>query len=265
MKIPTVIPALVRNLYKLIPLFVFFVIFSTSVFADSRSDFDFQYSKYRQSYSEFSLYKTDYLSTSSLDNQQKALLAAKQAISTRDLTKASFAAYIRDLIAQNKLKYEPLLPVSAWLLESQQFFLNEASKGQSVVTMANLNDFDTKYNESFLKYEKYLKVGVVAQKVAKLKNLSLQQQNALNAQKAKMPETVSVRVTERIALLESELTLISEKIDSMANFLISDEGMDNSDSEVFFTSKIDQLIEIRELQLSWMDKLIDLDLNYAKI
>lgn len=265
MKIPTVIPSLVRNLYKSILLFVFFVISSTFVYADSKSDFDFQYSKYRQSYSEFSLYKKDYLSNPSLDNQQKALLAAKQAISTRDLTKASFAALIRDQIIQNKLNYAPLQPVVGWLLESQQFFLNESSKGQEVVTLANLNDFDEKYLESYLKYEKYLKVGIVAQKVAKLKNLSLQQQNALASQKEKMPESVSVRVTERVSLLESELVAIGEKIDNMANFLISEEGMDNSDSEVFFTSKIEQLIEIRDLQLAWMDKLIDLDLNYAKI
>ncbi len=244
---------------------IFLVFLATSVFADSKSDFDFQYSKYRQSYSEFSLYKKDYLSTPSLDNQQKALLASKQAINTRDLTKASFAALIRDLILQNKLNYSPLQPVNAWLLESQQFFLSEAAKGQEIVTLANLNEFDTKYSESYLKYEKFLKVGIVAQKVAKLKNLSLQQQTALASQKEKMPNDVSVRVTERVSLLESELVTIGEKIDAMANFLISEEGMDNSDSEVFFTSKIEQLIEIRDLQLAWMDKLIDLDLNYAKI
>lgn len=248
-------------------LFLFTILFFlvTPVLADSRSDFDYQYGKYRERFSEFLLYKKDYLSTPSLDNQQKALLTAKLSISTRDLTKASFAAYLRDLILLNNLNFPPLIPINKGLIEAQQYFLGEASKGQAIVTLADLDTFDKSYQNSYKKYESFMKLGVVSHKIAKLKNFSLKQGSALVTLKSKLPKNVSVRVTERLESLEKDLTLITEKIDSMANYLISEEGMDNSESEIFFSAKVDQLAEIRALQLDWIEQLIDLDLNYGKI
>ncbi len=253
------------KLRLVIPTLLLFLIIPVTVFADSRSDFDYQYSKYREHFLEFSLYKKDYLSTQSLDNQQKALLSAKQTVNTRDLTKASFAAYVRDLILQNNLNYDPLIPINKGLLESQQYFLNEASKAQTIVTLADLADFDKSYSSSYQKYEVSIKMGIVAQKIAKLKNLSLQQTEALKTLKGKVESNVSVRVTERINSLETDLGVITEKIDALANLLISPDEMENTQSEIFFNAKIEPLAEIRSLQLDWMDKLIDLDLNYAKI
>lgn len=253
------------KLTRAIPLFFFFVVFATTVFADARSDYDYQYTKYREHYSEFLLFKKDYLTNPTLDNQQKALLLAKLSMNTRDLTYASFAAYLRSLIASNNLQYDPINPISASLITAQQFFLTESSKSQSIVTLQDMDTFDTDYIKAYPEHEKSLKAGIVAAKIAKFKNLSLQQDQALKKLKQKLADNVSVRVTERIDQLDKDLLVITEKIDNMANFLISKEGMDNADSEIFFSAKIELLSDIRTLQLKWMDQLIDLDLNYGKI
>ena len=245
-------------------LFLFFL--ATQVtFADSRSDFDFQYSKYRQYYSEFSLYRKDYFTNPTLDNQQKALITGKQAINTRDLTKASFASYVKDLILIDNQKYEPMMPIVGNLVTAQQFFLSEAAKGQSIVTVSDMETFNTEYQVAYPVHERSIKVGIVAHKVAKLKYLVNAQQTALKSLKDKIPNTVSVRVTERIAVLEANLQIITEKVDNMATYLNTEESMENADSEVFFTSKVEQLAAIRSLQLDWMEQLIDLDINYGKI
>lgn len=246
-------------------LFIFFLSFSF-VSADAKSDFDYQYSKHRENFLEYTLYKKDYLSNPTLDNQQKALLSAKQSTNTRELTRASFAAYLRELILINQLRGYPLADsLNANLLSAQQFFLMESQKTLGVVTIADLDKFNQDYLTEYPKHERFLKAGIVGHKLARLKYFALKQDEAIKELKNKIPSTVSVRVFERLENLESDLTTIHTKIDNLSDYLVTEESLENTQSEVFFTSRIEFLSEIRSLQLSWMDGLIDLDLNYAKI
>ncbi len=249
----------------ILSLFLFLLSYSF-VGADAKSDFDFQYSKHRESFLEYTLFKKDYISNPTLDNQQKALLSAKQSTNTRELTRASFVAYLRELILLNQLQGYPLADnLNANLLVAQQFFLMESQKTLGVVTLADLDKFNQDYLVEYPKHEKYLKAGIVGHKLARLKYFAKKQSVALAELKNKIPTSVSVRVFERLDSLESDLSVIDTKIDNLSDFLITEESLENTQSEVFFTSRIEFLAEIRSLQLTWMDKLIDLDLNYAKI
>ncbi len=246
-------------------LFIFLLSF-TFVNADAKSDFDYQYSKHRENFLEYTLYKKDYLSNPTLDNQQKALLSAKQSTNTRELTRASFAAYLRELILINQLKGYPLSDnLNSNLLSAQQFFLMESQKTLGVVTIADLEKFNQDYLIEYPKHEKYLKAGIVGHKLARLKYFALKQDEAIKELKNKIPSNVSVRAFERLDTLASDLLVIHSKIDNLSDYLITEESLDNTQSEVFFNSRVEFLAEIRSLQLAWMDKLIDLDLNYAKI
>jgi len=246
-------------------LFLFFASF-TFVSADAKSDFDYQYSKHRENYLEYTLYKKDYLSNPTLDNQQKALLSAKQSTNTRELTRASFVAYLRELILLNQLRGFPLADtLNANLLAAQQFFLMESQKTLGVVTIADLDKFNLDYQTEYTKHERYLKAGIVGHKLTRLKYFALKQDEVIKELKNKIPSTVSVRVFERLETLETDLTTIHTKIDNLSNYLITEESMENTQNEIFFSSRVEFLSEIRSLQLTWMDKLIDLDLNYAKI
>lgn len=249
----------------LLSLFIFLASFNI-ISADAKSDFDYQYSKHRESFLEYTLYKADYLSNPTLDNQQKALLSAKQSTNTRELTRASFVAFLRQLILENQLRGYPMADnLNANLLVAQQFFLMESQKTLGVVTIADLDKFNQDYLLEYPKHESYLKAGIVGHKLARLKYFANRQDEALKELKSKIPSTVSVRAFERINSLESELATIQTKIDTLSDYLITQESLDNTQSEVFFTSRVEFLAEIRSLQLAWMDKLIDLDLNYAKI
>lgn len=245
-----------------------FLLFASTTFvsADAKSDFDYQYTKHRESFLEYTLYKKDYLSNPTLDNQQKALLAAKQSTSTRELTRASFVAYLRELILVNQLKGYPMADsLNSSLLAAQQFFLLEGQKTLGVVTLADLDKFNQDYLVEYPKHESVLKAGIVGHKLARLKYFALRQDDAIKELRGKIPSTVSIRAFERLDNLESDLATIHTKIDNLADYLITQESLENTQSEVFFTSRVEFLAEIRGLQLAWMDKLIDLDLNYAKI
>lgn len=249
---------------KLALLAVFFLL-PTIVFADAKSDFEYQYTKYRDSYLEFSVYKRDYLSTPSLDNQQKVLLSLKQSLISRDLTKASLARYLIDLITVDKVVYDPLNSIVQSLDDSYLYFNGKANEAQSVVTLENLKDYDLNYSQTSLDSEKALKLGIVAHKIAKLIHLQDQSTKAMETLKYKLPDSISIRVKERVAELDQERLVINQKIDELMNYLLSKEGQESIQSPIFFGSRVDKLSEIRTLQLNWIDKLIDLDLNYGKI
>lgn len=250
---------------KFLFLAVFLMFFPVVVFADSKSDFDYQFSKYREHYLEYSIFKKDYLTNPTLDNQQKALLTIKQSLSARDLAKASFATHVRDLITVNKINYPILTPIINNLTVSQNYYQGEAKKSLALVTLADIDTYDKDYSKSYLEPEKNIKLGIVASKIAKLKYFHTQQEEALDKLKTKLPTSPSLRVAERITDLENGLNNISIKINTMSELLVSEEGRDNTESEIFFTSKLEPLSEIRTLQLNWLDLLIDLDLNYGEI
>lgn len=242
-----------------------FLFIPNLVFADAKSDFEYQFSKYRDSYVEYRLFKKDYLSTPTLDNQQKALLAAKQSLNTRDLAKASFATYIRDLTVADKINYPVLNPILNDLVAAQSYYLTESNKSLALVTLADIDAYDKNYIKTYQDPEQAIKLGIVASKIAKLKYFHLQQEASLKSLKNKLSTNLSARVSERIIELETGLQTIGNKIDTISNFLVSPEGKENTESEIFFTARIEPISEIRTLQLDWMDLLIDLDLNYGKI
>lgn len=250
---------------KFLLLLVFLMVFPTVAFADSKSDFDYQFSKYREHYLEYTLFKKDYLSNPTLDNQQKALLTIKQSLSARDLAKGAFAAHVRDLILFDKVSYPVLTPIVNGLTSSQAYYQSEAKKSLGLVTLTDVDTYDKDYLKNYLEPEKNIKLGIVASKIAKLKYFLVQEEASLLKLKSKLPDNLSLRVAERLTDLENGLVNISEKIDAMSNLLVSEEGRDNTESEIFYTSKLEPLSEIRTLQLNWLDLLIDLDLNYGKI
>lgn len=246
-------------------IFILFFFIPTIVFADAKSDFEYQYTKYRDNYLEFSIFKKDYLATPSLDNQQKVLLSLKQSLVARDLSKASLSRYLSDLILTNQVNYDPLVPVLQALESARQYFTLKANEAQTVVTLENLKEFDKEYLATSLNSERALKLGIVSHKIAKLVRIQNDSQKAYETLKYRLPDTISIRAKERLSELERDHLEINKKIDELANLVVSIEGQENVDSPVFFSGKVEPLMQIRTMQLNWIDKLIDLDRNYAKI
>jgi len=267
---PRVIPDLIGNLYKLIPyslfiVFTFFaLVFSPVVFASAKSDYDYQYGQYRRSYFEFNLLKADYLQTPSLDNQQKAMLLAKQTILSRDLAKASFSWYILDLIGSTKTDYPPIQPIISSLAISRQFYLSEAQKSQSVITQEDLKKFTLAYTKAVPHHDRMIKFGILANKLATLVRIQLDSTTAIDDLVSKLPTSLPATVTARIQELRESTKVIDAKIDLLAKNLDFVESPESADAEIFFSSRVEKMAEIQTLQLDWIDRLIDLEKNYAQ-
>lgn len=247
--------------------FVFFTIFSVFaplVLATSKTDYEYQYGQYRQSYPEYRLLKADYLSTPSLDNQQKVILSAKQAIMSRDLAKASFALYLIDLINGSEVDYVPVRPIVTALGLSREFFLLEAQKSQSLLTENDLKSYTTGYQRSVVHHDRIIKFGILANKLSALVRIQLNSKSALEILVTKLQATIPATLTARIQELRDSAKIIDGKIDLLAKNLNLIEDEESADSEIFFSSRVEKLIEIQTLQLDWINRLIDVDKNYAQ-
>lgn len=255
-----------KLLFKLllIPLFTTFLsVASTTVFADAKSDFDYQYSKYRQNYIEYTILKKDFLGNPTLDNQQKAVLVAKEAIYSRDLSKSSFADYILSLCKEKQTNFAPLKPVLDSLRSAKLFYVSEAAKSQTIITPANLLSFTQSYTENTITHDRSFRSGVVACKISQLVRIQIESKNAFDVILPKLATPFSTALNTRINDLQTQGNNINDTINTFTNKLYSEQEVQNIDNENYFTDKIETIKKIQTLQLRWIDSLIDIDINYA--
>ncbi|KKT44105.1 MAG: hypothetical protein UW88_C0003G0036 [Candidatus Collierbacteria bacterium GW2011_GWD2_45_10] len=240
-------------------------IFAPPILATAKTDYDYQYGQYRLGYSEFLVLKQDYLNTPSLDNQQKAMLLAKQTIVSRDLAKASLNLYLIDLIGSYKVDYEPIKPVLISLDSARQFFLMEAQKSQGVTTQADLKKLSQKYQDSVPEKDSVSKFGIVANKIAALVRIQMDSKAAFDELIPKLPNPMPTGLSARVQELTSSAKIIDDKIYLLASNLNLAEAVAESTTAIFFDSRIEKLVEIRTLQLDWINRLIDIDINYVQL
>lgn len=248
----------------LIPSFLILLSLSTaSVFADSKSDYEYQYSKYRQNYIEYSVLKKDFLENPTLDNQQKAVLAAKETLSARDLAKASFAAYLLTLCQEKKTNYSPVKPVLDSLNAAGIFYQTEAEKAQAIITPANLAEYTKNYEVNTIVHDRSFRTGVVACKISQLVRFQIESKNALDVILPRLATPYSTSLQTRINDLQDQGNKINDAVNDLTKKLFSEEDISNIDNETYFTNKSEIIKKIQTLQIKWIDSLIDIDLNYA--
>jgi len=254
---------LFSRLTLILYLFVIFCLTTTTVFADAKSDYEFQYSRYRQNNIEYTILKKDFLANPTLDNQQKAVLAAKQTIYSRDLAKANFASYLISRCEETKVNYEPIKPILDSLSQAKAFFLSEAEKSQTVVTPSQLATFTQNYLTATVPHDRSFRTGVVACKISELVRFQVGSKNALDIIIPKLATPFSTPLQTRIDDLQAQGNKINEEINNFTNKIFSEEDVLNIDYENYFTDKSETIKKIQSLQLKWLDSLIDIDLNYA--
>ncbi|HOX96139.1 MAG TPA: hypothetical protein PLI45_02055 [Candidatus Woesebacteria bacterium] len=242
---------------------IFFCFGTTTVLADAKSDYEYQYSLYRGKYIEYKLLKSDYISNPTLDNQQKAILAAKETLSARDLAKSNYAEYLLSLIKNTKANYKNIDPIIFSLTKAKNFFSNEALKSQSIATPADLKNFTQEYNTNVIEHDHSSRAGVVAYKLSLLVHFQQEMDNALNIILPKLATPISTPLKTKIEDLQKLGKSINASIDELANTLLSEEDLANIESENYFSEKSEAAQKIKSQQLKWMDSLIDIDLNYA--
>jgi hypothetical protein len=235
----------------------------TPIFADAKSDYEYQYGQYRQNYIEYTLLKKDFLANPTLDNQQKAVLAAKQTISSRELAKANYAEYLLSLISSSNVTYAPINQIIQSLTSAKVYYTSEEQKSQSIVTPADLKTFTADYIANVIEPDRSFRTGDIAYKISQLVNFQVQLKNSLDIILPKLATPLSTPLQTKINDLQTQGNDINTMVDTFTNKLYSDEQIANIDSENYFSDKSETIKKIQTLQLKWIDSLIDIDVNYA--
>jgi len=247
-------------------LFIFISLSSTSASADSKSDYEYQLSQYRRSYTEFTQLKRDYLQNRTLDNQQKSIIIAKQALLARDLAKAAYARYLTDLITQHNTNYVGFESTLTRLSSAVSFYTLNSTRSQAIATPADLKTFSDEYVLASIIPDRSFYYGQEAAKLAQLIRFHLDAQKIFDSIRPKItqdgqPIPLKARLQE-IPILAEE---INQKIATQAALIIPKVEEKPISGNDYFSEKIKTLTQIRSLQTELVDLLVDIDLNYAQL
>lgn len=132
------------------------------------------------------------------------------------------------------------------------------------MTETDLKKFTESYLETVPLHDAMMKFGILANKIAELVRIQIDSQTALETIIPKLPSPMPQNLTDRVQELRDKTKFIDSKIDIFANNLPIADAVVESANDIFFTSRVELLAEIRLLQLDWINRLIDLDINYVQ-
>jgi len=128
----------------------------------------------------------------------------------------------------------------------------------------DLKKFTQGYLTTITENDSLIKFGIVVNKIAALVRIQTDSAIALDAIIPKLSTPIPSALAARIQELKDSSEIIDGKIDLLANNLNLADAIAESVNEIFFTSRVEKLVEIRELQLDWINRLIDIDINYVQ-
>jgi len=230
--------------------------------ASPQADYNYQLTQYRKHYTEFKVLKEDSQKNPTLDNQQRALQAAKQAIISRDTAKIAYIELILSQIRSQKLNQDYILQTEKELVRAQEFFKNQIKLAKNITSTEDLTNFTLRYLEDQTPHQNQI---IKAQAVKKLAVLIRLQINAKNTYDNLLPRINDKTLTPVSAGLTKVTQLadnINQKILQDINSIKESEVTSYSKSS-FYKKQTENLNQIKTLQVELVNILVDLEKNYA--
>lgn len=228
------------------------------------SDYNFQLDQYRKNYAEYTNFKKDYDDRPTLNNEQKALLSAKQTIIARELTWANFYLLLSESIAKPGVSYPLVNQATTDLTTVANYHFNQVSKVDSIVTRTDLTAF-TKEELTTLANERLPVVKAqVANKLATIIKFQVDAKTAYDSLVSKL-ESVKNEVSVKNGLDQIEVFSgqINGQIEAVAKKTTDFKQAEGSINQ-FYANTSEALKEIRTLQNRLVSVIIDLDTNYVR-
>lgn len=251
----------------------FLIIFATAflfsagiVFAQSTylSDYNFQLDQYRKNYAEYTNFKKDYDDRPTLNNEQKALLSARQAIISRELAWANFYLVLSESISKPGITYPLINRAIANLTGIANYHFGQASKAGNIVTRADLTNFTKEELTVLATQRQSITQAQVANKLAQLIKFQIDAKTAYDSLLPKLESVKNeVAVKNGLDQVQTYSAQINGQIEALAK-KTTDFNLDQSNQNQFYEDTSEALKEIRGLQNRLVSVIIDLDTNYVR-
>jgi hypothetical protein len=249
-------------------LFSFIILVSALVFPSviqagtPQSDYEYQLTQYRRDNTEFTILKDDNQKNPTLDNQQKALQAARQTIISRDKAKITYIEVILNSIKSQKLTQDHVLQTEKELVKAQDFYRNQIVLAKNIITVEDLTNFTREYLKSQSSHQIKIIKSLAVNKTAILIRLQIGAKDAYNDLLPRINDKSLVPVSAGLTKITQLADSINSKILSNTNTIKSSE-VTVSGSKTFYRKQTEALSQIQNLQVDLINTLLDLEKNYA--
>lgn len=228
------------------------------------SDYNFQLDQYRKNYAEYQNFKNDYIAHPTLDNEQKAILSAKQTISSRELAWANFILALSDSIRGTGINYPLSEKAKTDLAVIAKYHFDQAVAVGGVVTRADLTTFTKNELKVTATHKLALTQAQVANKLVQLINF---QTSAKAAYDSLLPKLTAVSdevsVKNGLDQIQTSSIQINDQISTLAK-KTGDLNVDQFSVDQFYSNSSEILIQIRASVNRLVNIIIDLDTNYVR-
>ncbi len=227
------------------------------------SDYRFQLDQYRRYYAEYQNYKKDYEARPSLENEQKALLSAKQTIIARELAWANFYLIMGQSLLAPGVTY-PLVTKAVTDMNSlASYHFNQASLAEKIVTRSDLTEYTLAEMKVLPTHGLPLTQAQIAIKVAQLIKLSKDAKSANDSLvPALSPVKEEITVQNGLSQIEAYSRQVNEQIETLSKKAL-ELVFETANQPRFLDESSLALAEIRSNLRRLVDVIIDLDTNYV--
>lgn len=248
----------------LIPLA--FLLGRSVVFAQSPylSDYNFQFDQYRKNYAEYQNFKNDYTAHPTLNNEQKAILSAKQTIVSRELAWANFVLVLSDSIGRTGVSYPLTDKAIVDLAAIAKYHFGQATAVNKVVTRADLTAFTKDGLKTTASHKLALTQAQVAGKLAQLIKFQI---DAKTAYDSILPKLDAVKDEVAVKNGLDQIQTLSVQINDQVATLAKKTGnlnVEQFSSDQFYSDSSETLVQIRADINRLVNVIIDLDVNYVR-
>lgn len=227
------------------------------------SDYQYQLDQYRSNYAEYQVLLKDWQDHPTLNNEQKALISAKQTLTSRELAAANFDLYFIDQISAPQVDHPLIAKSVTELSDIAKYHFDQAQAVGKIATKADLLAFTQSYLTTVATHANALIRAQVSNKIAQLLKYQKDYSAALtNLQPRLAANQDDIRVKNGLSQISSYDQQVTSSIaDLTQNALAVD--LEASDAINFTNNSVDSLSQIRALEGRIINIIIDLDTNYA--
>jgi hypothetical protein len=238
-------------------------IFPIYTYASYQSDYEYQTTRYRTTFAEFQVFKSDYISNPTLDNLQKALISARQSIKARNLGLMSFTGLTYENLLISRI--DKLEPVKSRLVVTYNYYQQEANKADSLVQLTDFTSMSASFRNANDYHMRSLRYGQVSYKLITLLDFNAQLQSSYDNLVLRLPDNLSNLVTQRVSEIRTRLDQSRLAIETDIESVIPEFEIDQ---DILIPSNLakwaSKLSSIRQTHIQIADQIIDLEKNYAR-
>jgi len=235
---------------------------SPAVAGTPAADFEYQLGLYRQHFAEYGVFKQDYQDNPTLNNQQKALLSAKNTITSREATRIAYARILEEYIKKQNINHPVVQSALTHIGEDIAYYTNNQNKSKNITSADELSSFTNDYLISSPAHHTSLISSMLVGKVSRLIRYQIDAKEFYDTLVPKLPTPHSVITKNGLAQIATLSQEINNRLEKLLKISTEIEN-ETYDMTSFYEQSNSELNRIRDLQLHLVNLLIEIETEYV--